>query len=573
MIAATLYVIGCTAKNRLRRRLSRLREPRYAMGAIVGGAYMYFVISSRMRGGRRRPSFGPDAAANPAAAKLLAFAPTLGGVALLLLAAVSAALPMSARPLAFSRSETEFLFPAPVTKRQLLGYRLLRSQSGIFMGAVIFGLLYPAQGIAGRLASMLGVFIMLATIRFFSVGVALTQQRARMANGRDRQLARLPLLIIVLAAAIVLAPALRVLLSSGRLDVTALSDQAWSDGPAYWILQPALWLIQPLFATSLGQFRWGLPLAALVCLATLGWVLSGHETFAQMSDGEVDRQEAEPRPTRRGTTYRAGSAVWTLAPSGRPEAAFAWKAAQQMFRGVNRRVWIRLTLAIVWMAVVVASIGSARGISQALGIMTTMLAAIAVLMGPQIYRADLRQDLAHLDTLKTWPVRSASVIRGEMLWPVIVVTAVAWMLGGLALILSASTFARSTLAWRAAVSASAFVMAPILILGQYTVHAALTLLFPAWVPSGDSTPRGIDAMGQRMILLGGTMLTLIVALLPAVLVGAILYFALYKTVGPWFLIPSAIVGAITTTLEALIATEALGPLYEKLDLAGVERAE
>ena len=38
-------------------------------------------------------------------------------------------------------------------------------------------------------------------------------------------------------------------------------------------------------------------------------------------------------------------------------------------------------------------------------------------------------------------------------------------------------------------------------------------MFPAWVPLGKERPRGLDAMGQRLIMLGGTwfMLILVVA--------------------------------------------------------------
>src|ERR671934_846624 len=67
MISATVYIIVCSAKNRIRRRLQRLREPRYLIGAIVGVAYMYFSFFARMRGarvsiasGRRRSGRAPE---------------------------------------------------------------------------------------------------------------------------------------------------------------------------------------------------------------------------------------------------------------------------------------------------------------------------------------------------------------------------------------------------------------------------------------------------------------------------------------------------------------------------------
>jgi len=36
MLFASLYIIVCSARNRLRVRLRRLREPRYLFGAIAG---------------------------------------------------------------------------------------------------------------------------------------------------------------------------------------------------------------------------------------------------------------------------------------------------------------------------------------------------------------------------------------------------------------------------------------------------------------------------------------------------------------------------------------------------------
>jgi hypothetical protein len=42
-------------------------------------------------------------------------------------------------------------------------------------------------------------------------------------------------------------------------------------------------------------------------------------------------------------------------------------------------------------------------------------------------------------------------------------------------------------------------------------------------------------------------------------------------VGPLALIPGAIVCAVVVGIEVLVATEALGPLYERIDVLSVER--
>src|SRR2546421_12599408 len=112
MLGASLYIIVCSARNRLRMRLRRLREPRYLIGAIVGAAYLYFSVFARMRSrgsiGRRRG--GP--ASVPAIAALRAGAPAAAGLALLTLSAISWILPFDSGLLDFSQAEVQFLFPA-----------------------------------------------------------------------------------------------------------------------------------------------------------------------------------------------------------------------------------------------------------------------------------------------------------------------------------------------------------------------------------------------------------------------------------------------------------------------------
>src|SRR5213594_253385 len=47
MLSASLYIIFCSARNRIRVRLRRLREPQYLFGAIAGGVPV--VIHPSMR--------------------------------------------------------------------------------------------------------------------------------------------------------------------------------------------------------------------------------------------------------------------------------------------------------------------------------------------------------------------------------------------------------------------------------------------------------------------------------------------------------------------------------------------
>src|SRR5439155_24142493 len=130
------------------------------------------------------------------------------------------------------------------------------------------------------------------------------------------------------------------------------------------------------------------------------------------------------------------------------------------------------------------SVGRARGFAGMLGALALGGAGFAVLMAPQVLRVDLRQDLAHLELLKTWPVKSSAVVRGEIAWPGAVLTVLAWLLIGTALVLSSANFSRVAIGWRLGVAGAAALVAPALVLAQLTIHNGVALMFPAWVPLG-----------------------------------------------------------------------------------------
>jgi len=154
-----------------------------------------------------------------------------------------------------------------------------------------------------------------------------------------------------------------------------------------------------------------------------------------------------------------------------------------------------------------------------------------------------------------------------------VITVLAWVCGAVGMFLSAAAFSESTLSLRIAGGLAGMILAPAVIAAQFTIHNTAALLFPAWVPLGMGRPRGVDAMGQRLFMLGATWLMLIFVVAPGAIAGGILWFAFRRLVGWWILIPAALVCTAMIAVEVLMATEALGPAYERLDLTSVERGE
>jgi hypothetical protein len=573
MLRATLFIVACSAKNRVRRRLRRLREPRYLVGAIVGMVYLAFVVFGRLVG--TRAAMARHGRTGGSAALLPAFGtagPAFAGLALLALAAGSWLLPANSALLAFTPSETAFLFSAPLSRRQLLVYRIVRAQWSVLFAAVIFAVAYPVAGGSARARGLIGMWLVLMTCHLFFTGVTLTRRRLQAASAPAW--VRLPQAATAAAVAIVTlvlgAIAWEHPIHTVPGAFEALKEVA-SSGVVRAVVSPMIALARPLFAPSLPSFLLALPLALLVYGGVVGWVLASDEAL----DTDADTTPVpRGRPaTVRATTYRARPAAWTLALRGSAEGLFVWKGAQQTLRGVDRRLFARLIAAIVWITFTVTALSRTRGLAQAVAILAAAFAAFAAVLGPQILRSDMRQDLANLDVLQTWPIRPAAVVRGEILWPATLVTAIIWALGLMSLILSAAVFSPAGLATRVAVGLAALIAAPAVVLAQYTIHNAVALLFPGWIPADGGRPRGVDALGQRLILLGATWFVLILSLLPAAVITAILWFLFRPVIGPWILIPSAVIALVLIVFEVFLATEALGPAYETLDMTSVERLE
>jgi hypothetical protein len=580
MLGATFYIIVCSAKNRMRIRLRRLREPRYLLGAVAAIVYFYFTIFARTGGGgmRRAPRRrGGPAGAAPIDA-LRSVGPTLVGMALLLNMALAWLFPGNSGLLEFSAAETQFLFPAPVSRRALLVHRLMRSQLGLLFAAVIPAIAFPSGSTLGRARFAVGMWVLLVTMRVHFTGITLARASLRLREARiaNRQWGALALMLG--AAAIVAGTTIRAFVvqpATGFSDAVGRLDRIGANPSVYWILWPFRTLAAPLFASTATAFFAALAGALVILAANVVWVLRSDDGF-QEAVAEAEARRAA-KTSRQRLAVRPRAIGWTLPLVGRPETMFGWKNSLQMLRGLTGVTAIRYIAPLVGISVAGTSIlmaaTRARGASAVAGLVALAVAGFCIVLGPQVVRSDLREDLLHLELLKTWPVHGDAVVRGEMLAPAAVLTAVSWIALACALSLSAAAFTTMPFAVRGIVAVAVAILAPAIIAAQFTVHNAAAILFPAWVPLGTQRPKGLDAMGQRLILFFGIVLALIVMLAPAVIPAAVVWLLFYRWLGFAVLIVAAAMVSGIVLFEVLVATAALGPAYDRLDLTAVERAE
>ena len=167
-MGALVYLTVCSMKNRAWRRLRRLREPRYLLGTAAGLFYFYSVFF--------RPRRGSPAGlwSRMVAGESLEL---VGAVLLFVVAAIAWVWPGSGKPaLAFSRAEVQFLFPAPLTRRRLIVYRVLRSQIAAFGGSAIMTLLLRPGSLASGWTFFLGMSLLMATLNLHMIGVSLSRE-------------------------------------------------------------------------------------------------------------------------------------------------------------------------------------------------------------------------------------------------------------------------------------------------------------------------------------------------------------------------------------------------------------
>lgn len=579
ILSASSYIIACSAKNRLLVRLRRLREPRYMLGAIAGAAYLYFAVFMRIGAGRRPRRNRPPSDFSLGVGRLW---PSIGGAAFLVLAALAWVSPGGSGLFEFSEAEVQFLFPAPISRRQLLLHRIARSQLGLLFAAMLpaFLITNPTLqiGSAGvRLLRGLALWVIFLTLRVYVAGVMLARARLTAGDSRVRRAAWAPLLATLTALALVGVPVVRSWMRGpvGSAD-EALSrfTEVVSSGLPRIVLWPFVSLVRPLFSDWPGPFLLAMAGSLAVMVVTVVWVLLSDETFQRVPDQAPPRKERSRTSSMSAPTAR--DIGWPLGLSGRTETLFLWKNAMQTLRGTKLMTVLPLAIPITLLAVVSATARMSpgtRGPAAAFATVSLALAAFCALLGPQAMRGDLREDLPHLEQLKTWPVKAAALIRGELLWPTTLLTLCAWLALACGTIFSTAAFPAWPLASRLSRSAAAFLLVPALIAAQLAVHNAAAVIFPAWVSTGHQRSRGLEAMGQRLILFGGVMFSLVVLVGPGAIAGAIVTFAFYRLIGDVSLVPAAVVCLAIVAIEILLVTEILGGMYDRIDLSQVERAE
>ncbi len=561
MIDAALYLFGATLRNRGRRLMRQLRSPRYVIAILVGIAYLGLVFFGQRHG---RPTTPPG--------------PSLAAAGTLLLAAIVFKwwlFGADRSALAFTPAEIQFLFPAPLSRAQVLGFKLARNQLLVLVNAALWTVLFWRGGPGlGAVPHFLGLWLCFSTLSLHRLGAALTRDSLLQHGSQGWRRAWPAVLILLLyVAGAVLAWQRLDLPDAGPVGrVAALVTTA----PLGWLLLPFRIPLAPLAAQGSSEFLAALFPALLLAGVHLLWVLRADRSFEDAAlEASARRAELLARWRREGSVAAApagaGRRRLPLAAAGSPLTAIVWKNLTRLLRTVSPAFLVTLVVLTAIGIGLGAAERESRGELITLGgTLALAWAAALSLLGPQWIRADLRGELNQIDQLRTWPLSGTVIMAGMILSSALLLTVVQAVLGALgvwALALERQIPLPGPLVL--ALWCAGLILLGGLNLIAFGIQNGAALLFPAWVRT-EIRPGGIEQMGQHLLTAGVSFLLLLLFLVGPAVVGGGAAYLLRPGLGAWALLAAALVASAGLLLEGFLLVDWLGDRFERAPDPGTD---
>ncbi len=559
MRAAAGYLLSRSAVNWARQIVQRAKSPRYAVALLLGSGYLAMVFFGQPR-------------ANPGALPPRALE-WIGTLLLALFTLKWWVFGADRTALAFAPAEIQFLFPAPVSRAAVLGYKLARSQVRLLLSVLIWTVLLHRHGPRSLAPPLyaLGLWGFLTTVFLHRLGVALTRD-AVVERGWRAWRRALP--VVLLLGACVAVAVIRAAVPSEaallmRVRVTA------ETAPLNWLLWPFRLTLLPLAATS--AWEWAPRFAAVLGLLLLHllWILRADVAFEDAALEATARRAAllERWRLQGGTAplTQADARTWRpLSPSGHPGRAILWKNLTRLIRTVSPAFPL-IMLALMAGGLLFGMVNEAQGgltLALVAGL-TLSWAGMLTLLGPQWIRNDLRGELDHLATLRTWPVSGLVVMTSEVASSSLVLTGLqaVFGFGGLAALALSGTMPVSSAQLLGLTVPGVLLLLAVNVISM-AIQNAGALLYPSWVRT-ELRPGGIEMVGQQFLTAGASLLLLAVALVGPGLLGRGMGYLLWPHLGLWSLGPAALLATAGLALEAFLILDWLGTRFEQFDPTAV----
>ncbi len=330
------------------------------------------------------------------------------------------------RAIAFSPAEINLLFPAPFRSRQLLAYKVITTLGTVLLTAPLIAI-FVSQHAPSFLSALVGLALALCGLQLFAMLTALAAETVGvLAYNRRRRLVLAGLVILVAAIVLPLGSDVQNL---PPLEILKRVEHATA-------LQVALTPFRPFLQAFTAEriwpdlVRWG-GIGLLIDAALVVAVFALNAQYLELS------ATASAKLYERIERVRRGGGVALLRSSGRKKRSLPMPP---LLHGVGPIAWRQLTTArrdvvrlllgmVVLFPMIVPVLVNSRQ-NQNEKILVGMLAGLVPFMTfvlTSMLTFDFRGDIDRLPELKALPIGSIPLVAGQLVAPVLIVTALQWI--------------------------------------------------------------------------------------------------------------------------------------------------
>jgi ABC-2 type transport system permease protein len=390
--------------------------------------------------------------------------------------------------IAFTPAEVNLLFPAPLSRRQLLAYKVFLYFASSFVSSLFMALFlrrYSSSYLATVVALTLCMFFLQSFTTFLSLLASTIGARAY--NLQRRIVLGFLIVAVVLVAVrgfVTYAPA-------DWRDWLEVFDQSWL---AQVVLAPLRWFVLAMTAERLWPdlVQWT-ALSLLVNLVCLAVVFLMDAQYLEASAAASEKLYARLQRARRGGPLAVGSPG-----SGRARLRLP---VFPSWGGVGPIVWRQMSTALrgIWTVLIVLVVTTAMSIpvwfeSPGTEPSPLWVRLIGLLVGmtlflPMMLPFDFRGDIDRMDMLKILPLPSWRLVVGQLLTPILLMS----LVQSLVLIAAQVSHGETDPAFLPVLAFAVPINAV-----MFGLENLLFLLFPTRVLG--ASPGDIQALGRQVVL-------------------------------------------------------------------------